>query len=72
MTDVILLGHSMGGIPAAEVVMQRDERGESRHMILGAVTFDSLFLGAQPEVISTRLGGLFISEGGSPPRRGVG
>ncbi|CAZ86613.1 unnamed protein product [Tuber melanosporum] len=66
-TDVILLGHSMGGILAAEVVLLRDERGGFKHRILGVVTFDSPFLGMHPGVISAGLGSLFRSEGKSPP-----
>ncbi|CUS11122.1 unnamed protein product, partial [Tuber aestivum] len=69
-TDVILLGHSMGGILAAEVVLLRDERGGLRHRILGVVTFDSPFLGMHPGVISAGLGSLFRSEGKSPSEEG--
>jgi len=65
-TDVILLGHSMGGILAAEVVLLRNERQGFRHRILGAVSFDSPFLGMHPGVISAGLGSIFRSEGKSP------
>ncbi|RPA92383.1 hypothetical protein L873DRAFT_1794290 [Choiromyces venosus 120613-1] len=71
-TDVILLGHSMGGILAAEVVLLRDERGGLRHRILGAVAFDSPFLGMHPGVISAGLGSLFRSEGKSTSEEGGG
>jgi len=65
-TDVILLGHSMGGILAAEVVLLRNERRGFRHRILGVVSFDSPFIGMHPGVISAGLGSLFRSEGKSP------
>ncbi|PWW74894.1 hypothetical protein C7212DRAFT_203389, partial [Tuber magnatum] len=69
-TDVVLLGHSMGGILAAEVVLLRNERGGFRHRILGVVTFDSPFLGMHPGVISAGLGSLFRSEGKSAQEGG--
>lgn len=69
-TDVILLGHSMGGILAAEAVLLRDEQGGFRHRILGVVAFDSPFLGMHPGVISAGLGSLFRSEGKSPSEEG--
>jgi len=45
-------------------------RGGVRHRILGLIRFDSLVLGMQPGVISTRLGSLFRSEGESPSAEG--
>lgn len=52
-TDVILLGHSMGGILAAEVALLE------RHRILGTINFDTPFLGMHPGVIASGLGSLF-------------
>ncbi|KAJ5184068.1 hypothetical protein N7492_001684 [Penicillium capsulatum] len=53
--DVILLGHSLGGIVAADVaLLQKD--GRPRHRILGLVNFDVPFLGLHPRVIPTGIG----------------
>ncbi|KAJ5422991.1 hypothetical protein N7445_011099 [Penicillium cf. griseofulvum] len=50
--DVILLGHSLGGILAADVArLQQD--GQPKHRILGVVGFDVPFLGIHPRVIPT-------------------
>ncbi|KAJ5826632.1 hypothetical protein N7447_003395 [Penicillium robsamsonii] len=50
--DVILLGHSLGGILAADVArLQQDE--QPKHRILGVVGFDVPFLGIHPRVIPT-------------------
>lgn len=59
MTDVILLGHSMGGILAAEVALLRDADMRRRHDILGVVAFDTPFLGMHPGVIGAGLGSIF-------------
>ncbi|KAL2003599.1 hypothetical protein VTN02DRAFT_3145 [Thermoascus thermophilus] len=61
-TDVVLLGHSLGGILAADVALLPSESGSSeifKHRILGVVNFDVPFLGLHPGVISTGLGSLF-------------
>ncbi|CAG8060057.1 unnamed protein product [Penicillium nalgiovense] len=63
--DVILLGHSLGGILAADVALllaasstpSKDENG-LKHRILGLVNFDVPFLGLHPHVISTGIQGL--------------
>lgn len=50
--DVILLGHSLGGILAADVaLLQANER--PKHRILGLVNFDVPFLGLHPRIIPT-------------------
>ncbi|KAK9853747.1 hypothetical protein MYU51_005179 [Penicillium brevicompactum] len=50
--DVILLGHSLGGILAADVArLERD--GHAKHRILGVVGFDVPFLGIHPRVVPT-------------------
>lgn len=55
--DVILLGHSLGGILAADVaLLQREE--QPKHRILGLVNFDVPFLGLHPGVIPTGIRGL--------------
>jgi len=64
--DIILPGHPMEGILAAEVAPLRNERRGFRHRILGVVSFDSPFLGMHPGVISAGLGSLFRLEGQSP------
>ncbi|KAI9806278.1 MAG: hypothetical protein M1825_006393 [Sarcosagium campestre] len=64
-TDVVLLGHSMGGILSAEVVLLPQEGpyatspGARRHRVLGTVNFDTPFLGMHPGVIVSGLGSLF-------------
>jgi len=52
-TDVVLLGHSMGGILSAEVALLEN------HRILGTVNFDTPFLGMHPGVITSGLGSIF-------------
>ena len=62
-TDVVLLGHSMGGILAAEVVLlspySKTSRNQFRHRILGTVNFDTPFLGMHPGVVISGIGSLF-------------
>ncbi|KAH8821745.1 hypothetical protein F5884DRAFT_101350 [Xylogone sp. PMI_703] len=64
MIDVILLGHSMGGLLTAEIVL-RAQSLEAGHVlqncILGTISFDSPFLGMHPGVISSGIGSLFRS-----------
>jgi hypothetical protein len=52
-TDVILLGHSMGGLLAADIALVL------RHRILGIVNFDVPFLGMHPGIIKAGLGSIF-------------
>lgn len=52
-----MLGHSLGGILAADVArLQQD--GQPKHRILGVVGFDVPFLGIHPRVIATGTMGL--------------
>jgi surfactin synthase thioesterase subunit len=51
--DVILLGHSLGGLVAADVALMLSENAAQKHRILGLMNFDALFLGLHPLVIST-------------------
>lgn len=62
-TDLILLGHSMGGILAAEVTLLPPLFYPSyhffRHRVLGTINFDTPFLGMHPGVIVSGIGSLF-------------
>jgi len=53
VTDVILLGHSMGGILSAEVALLEG------HRIMGTINFDTPFLGMHPGVIASGFGSIF-------------
>ncbi|KAL2856722.1 hypothetical protein BJX68DRAFT_253136 [Aspergillus pseudodeflectus] len=64
--DVILLGHSLGGLIAAEVVLMtshtasgQSEGKQLKHNIAGLVAFDAPFLGLHPRVVGTGIGRLF-------------
>ena len=61
--DVVLLGHSMGGILAAEVALLPPVTYPSesffRHQIVGTISFDTPFLGIHPGVIVSGIGSLF-------------
>ncbi|KAF2875617.1 hypothetical protein BDV95DRAFT_484771 [Massariosphaeria phaeospora] len=52
-TDVILLGHSMGGLLAADIALT------FRHRILGVVNFDVPFIGMHPGIVKAGLGSIF-------------
>ncbi|KAF2106131.1 hypothetical protein BDV96DRAFT_655003 [Lophiotrema nucula] len=53
LTDVVLLGHSMGGLLAADIALV------FRHHIIGIVNFDVPFLGMHPGIIKAGLGSIF-------------
>ncbi|KAG6076288.1 hypothetical protein E4U33_001872 [Claviceps sp. LM78 group G4] len=62
-TDVILVGHSMGGLLAAEVVLMSN-RSSSRpqllkHRILGVIAMDAPLLGLHPGIVISGLASLF-------------
>ncbi|KAF1922759.1 uncharacterized protein M421DRAFT_96610 [Didymella exigua CBS 183.55] len=57
-TDVILLGHSMGGLLAADVTLL------FRHRIIGIINFDVPFVGMHPGIIKAGLGSIFTK---APP-----
>ena len=64
--DVVLIGHSMGGLLAAEVVLLPPRpsiagRAAQRQRILGTVNLDTPFLGIHPGVIVSGIGSLFRS-----------
>lgn len=71
-TDVILLGHSMGGILSAEVTFLLSSPSfttgtqKFRHQILGTINFDCPFLGMHPGVVVSGIGSLFRSAPTSP------
>jgi pimeloyl-ACP methyl ester carboxylesterase len=72
-TDVVLLGHSLGGILAAEVALLQPYSPKSDHArlhrILGVVAFDTPFLGMHPSVVGTGISSLFRSKP-DPPEGG--
>ncbi|EGP92349.1 uncharacterized protein MYCGRDRAFT_33312 [Zymoseptoria tritici IPO323] len=62
MTDVVLLGHSMGGLLCAEIVLMRSPPPGNRplnHRILGTINFDVPFLGMHPGIVKSGLASLF-------------
>jgi pimeloyl-ACP methyl ester carboxylesterase len=70
-TEVVLLGHSMGGLLAAEVVLQKPPSPATgrpfRHRLLGTINFDTPFLGMHPGVVVSGIGSLF-RPAPEPPR----
>lgn len=61
-TDVVLLGHSMGGLLAAEVAIMAPAPPASRplkHRILGTINFDVPYLGMHPGIIRSGLASIF-------------
>ena len=61
-TDVILLGHSMGGLLSAEIVLMGSSSPSGpalKHRILGTVSFDVPFLGMHPGVVKSGLASMF-------------
>ncbi|RYO89258.1 hypothetical protein DL766_000895 [Monosporascus sp. MC13-8B] len=62
-TDVVLVGHSMGGLLNAEIVLTPSRTpyttGYFRHRILGTVNLDAPFLGLHPGIIMSGISSLF-------------
>lgn len=58
-TDIVLCGHSMGGILASEVALLRDPGISPKHNILGTISFDTPFLGMHPGIIAAGISSLF-------------
>ncbi|KAL2760722.1 hypothetical protein ACRALDRAFT_1078675 [Sodiomyces alcalophilus JCM 7366] len=62
-TDVILVGHSMGGILAGEVVLAPNRHPysprSSKHRIVGTISLDSPFLGLHPGIVVSGIASLF-------------
>ena len=67
-TDVVLLGHSMGGLLSAEVALMPPEVPPPplKHRILGTINFDVPFLGMHPGVVKSGLSSIFKPAGESP------
>ncbi|KAK7545391.1 hypothetical protein IWX49DRAFT_500389 [Phyllosticta citricarpa] len=69
-TDVILLGHSMGGLLTADVVLLPGASPHPfRHRILGTISFDTPFLGMHPGVIKSGLSSIFRPAPEKSPER---
>ncbi|KAI0140564.1 hypothetical protein GGR57DRAFT_496032 [Xylariaceae sp. FL1272] len=70
-TDVVLIGHSMGGLLAADVVlMQSTDQGHLayfKHRILGQVALDAPLLGMHPGIVVSGISSLFRKN--EPPKR---
>jgi len=64
-TDIILVGHSMGGILAADVVLMPNrspyDRYPYKHRVLGIISLDCPFLGLHPGIVVAGLSSLFRS-----------
>ncbi|KAB5575853.1 hypothetical protein GE09DRAFT_1169675 [Coniochaeta sp. 2T2.1] len=59
-TDVVLIGHSMGGLLAADIVLKPGTNGNQfKHRILGSISLDSPFLGLHPGIIVSGIASLF-------------
>jgi hypothetical protein len=62
-TDVLLLGHSLGGILSAEVALNESDSTNDldifKHNILGLINFDVPFLGLHPGIVGTGIASLF-------------
>ena len=59
-TDVVLLGHSMGGLLAADIaLMQSSVTKLLKHTLLGTISFDTPFLGMHPGVVWSGISSIF-------------
>lgn len=67
-TDVVLLGHSMGGLVCAEVALMPSTSGNRplQHRIVGTVNFDVPFLGMHPGVVKSGLSSIFSAPAEEP------
>ncbi|PNS17947.1 hypothetical protein CAC42_3906 [Sphaceloma murrayae] len=66
-TDIVLFGHSMGGLLSAEVALMPAPDGRSlNHRLLGTINFDVPFLGMHPGVIKAGLSSIFAPSPDSP------
>lgn len=68
-TDVVLLGHSMGGLISAEVAIMPPAPPASRplkHKLLGTINFDVPFLGMHPGVVKSGLASIFAAPPEAP------
>ncbi|KAI0124202.1 hypothetical protein BJ170DRAFT_75716 [Xylariales sp. AK1849] len=69
-TDVIIVGHSMGGLLAADVVLMptSDQRAQRlfQHRLLGTVHLDAPLLGLHPGIIVSGISSLFRPKADPP------
>ncbi|KAF3358007.1 hypothetical protein VDGD_08523 [Verticillium dahliae] len=77
-TDIVLVGHSMGGLLAADVALMPNRDPYSshplKHRLLGTISLDSPFLGLHPGIIVSGISSLFRSNPSPPetPEPGAG
>lgn len=64
---VILMGHSMGGLLAAEAAVTAPSTG--RQKVIGVVAFDTPFLGMHPHVVISGIASLFPQDDDSVPTK---
>ena len=70
-TDVVLLGHSMGGLVIAEVALMPSPTSDRplKHRVVGTVNFDVPFLGMHPGVVKSGLASIFSAPPEEPTDR---
>ncbi|KAK4188196.1 hypothetical protein QBC35DRAFT_383151 [Podospora australis] len=69
-TDVVLVGHSMGGLLAADIALldaPPDGGPPFRHRILGTVSMDAPLLGLHPGIVVAGIASLFRPAPSPPP-----
>jgi len=70
-TDVVLLGHSLGGILAAEVALMTSDSPSQlsplRHNIIGTLSLDAPLLGMHPGIVTSGIASLFRRDPSPPP-----
>ncbi|ROW08935.1 hypothetical protein VMCG_02940 [Cytospora schulzeri] len=71
-TDVVLIGHSMGGLLAADVALMPSPSpvygGPLKHRLLGTISLDAPLLGLHPGIIKSGIASLF-RKAPDPPGR---
>lgn len=66
---VVLLGHSMGGLLAAEAAFYLDLHPSTNHQVIGIVALDTPFLGLHPHVAKSSLTKLVFGSGGKKKKQ---
>lgn len=62
-SPVILLGHSMGGLLAADAATSPSQKSSKcKHPIIGMIAFDTPYLGMHPHVVITGIASLFAKK----------